>query len=209
MIKNRHDAGIILAQKLKKYQDTDAVIIGLPRGGVVIGDEVSRILSLPFDIFVSRKIGHPLNPEYAIGAVDDIGRTVFDTEEIKTVDWPWLKREIKKQENEAKRRMFLYYKNKKHIDVKGKSVIIVDDGIATGLTARLAIKVLQRKSPKKIIVAAPVASLESIEQIKKEGADEVILIEPAEKFIGAVGSHYKEFDQVKDDEVIEIVKAKV
>ncbi|HVY36083.1 MAG TPA: phosphoribosyltransferase family protein [Candidatus Paceibacterota bacterium] len=207
MFKNRHEAGILLAEKLQKYRGGDAVVLALPRGGVVVGRAVADALSLPLDIIATRKIGHPSNPEYAIGAVDAHGLSVFNEAEVASVDARWLKEETEKQMKEAKRRTSVYRKGKNPTALAGKIVIIVDDGIATGFTVRLATKVAQKEHAKKIIVAVPVAPLEAVDEIKQEGADEVILLEPPEDFFGAVGAHYQEFEQVEDQEVINLMNS--
>ena len=205
MPRDRHDAGQRLATKLKKYKNTNAVVLALPRGGVVVGYEIARALSLPLDIIATRKIGHPSNPEYAIGAVDANGTAVFNEAEIVQIDKRWLEKEIQEQKNEAGRRTKAYRKGKKQLKLSGKTIIIVDDGIATGFTMRLAVKAAKKEKPEKIIVAVPVAPPESVDEIKNEGADEVILLEPPEEFRGAVGAHYQEFEQVEDEEVIRLL----
>ena len=205
MPRDRHDAGQRLATKLKKYKNTNAVVLALPRGGVVVGYEIARALSLPLDIIATRKIGHPSNPEYAIGAVDANGTAVFNEAEIVQIDKRWLEKEIQEQKNEAGRRTKAYRKGKKQLKLGEKTIVIVDDGIATGFTMRLAVKAAKKEKPEKIIVAVPVAPPESVEEIKNEGADEVILLEPPEEFRGAVGAHYQEFEQVEDEEVIRLL----
>src|SRR3989344_6897797 len=114
MLRDRHDAGQRLATKLKKYKNTNAVVLALPRGGVVVGYEIARALSLPLDIVATRKIGHPSNPEYAIGAVDENGMTVLNEMEVALVNKQWLREEILRQKKEAMRRSVLYRKMKKH-----------------------------------------------------------------------------------------------
>jgi predicted phosphoribosyltransferase len=207
MLKNRHEAGVLLAQKLQKYRGENAVILALPRGGVVVGRAVADALSLPLDIIATRKIGHPTNPEYAIGAVSANGTSVFNEIEIASVDSEWLEKEILKQKEEAKRRTSVYRKGKKPTDFHEKIVIIVDDGIATGFTMQIAVKAVKKENPKKIIVAVPVAPSESITEIRREGADEVIILLPPEEFMGAVGAHYQEFKQVEDREVINLLNS--
>ena len=204
MIQNRYEAGLLLAKKLEKYKATNTVVIALPRGGVVIGRVIADKLLLPLDIVVTRKIGHPLNPEYAIGAVDDSGTVIFNEVEIVSVDKSWLEKEIQKQQNEAKRRVKIYRKGKK-LKLQGKDIIIVDDGIATGFTMQLAVKAMKKENPNKIIVAVPVAPLESIGKIKKEGVDEIVLLKSPEEFLGAIGAHYQEFEQVEDNKVIKLL----
>lgn len=205
MFTNRTEAGEKLAKKLEYLRGKDAIVLALPRGGVVVGYEISHALSLPLDIIATRKIGHPSNPEYAIGAVDENGTAVFNNAEISSVNERWLEEELKKQKDEARRRTKMYRKGKKHLTLTGKTVIITDDGIATGFTMRLAVKVVKKENPEKIIVAVPVAPTDSINEIKNEGADEVILLEPPEEFSGSVGAHYQEFEQVEDEEVINLL----
>lgn len=208
MFKNRVEAGRKLAQKLEAYRGKDALVFALPRGGVVLGFEIARALSLPLDIIATRKIGHPSNPEYAIGAVDESGMTILNQAEIGSVGKQWLQEEIEKQEAEAKRRSALYRKDEKHFDIRGKVAIITDDGIATGFTMRLAVKAVKNERPEKIVVAVPVAPAESIRELKEEGADEVVVLEPPEGFMGAVGAHYQEFEQVDDEEVVRLLHLK-
>jgi len=206
MFINRTEAGKKIAQKLETLRDKDAIVVALPRGGVVVGYQVARAFSLPLDIIATRKIGHPSNPEYAIGAVDEHGTAVFNEAEVALVDERWLEEEVKKQKNEARRRTKIYRKNKKQSTLIGKIAIIVDDGIATGFTMRLAVKAVKKENPKKIIIAVPVAPPESINEIKSEGADEIIVLEPLNEFLGAVGAHYQEFEQVSDRDVIKLLQ---
>ncbi|TSC68785.1 MAG: hypothetical protein G01um101456_507 [Parcubacteria group bacterium Gr01-1014_56] len=204
MFYDRKDAGKRLAAALEHYCGEDAVVLALPRGGVVVGYEVAHILGLPLDIVVARKIGHPTNPEYAIGAVDESGVALLNEAEEKAVDQIWLMGEVERQRQEAARRSMLYRGGKKALPISGKIVVIVDDGIATGLTVRLAIAIARAQHPKQIIVAVPVAPLNMVQKIKWE-ADEVITLEPPEDFLGAVGSHYEQFAQVEDAEVIRLI----
>ena len=207
MIKNRTEAGIRLAKKLEKYKGTNAIVLALPRGGVVLGYEIAHALNLPLDIVVTRKITNPLLPEYAIGAVDNHGTTIFNTKETALVNKEWLRKEIDIQKKEAKRRVDLYRKEKKDPNLFKKIVIIVDDGIATGFTMRLAVKIVKNQQPKKIIVAVPISPLDSIQELKKEGVSEVCILDQPEKFSGAVGAYYQSFEQVEDDEVIRLLHA--
>ena len=172
---------------------------------MVLGHEIARELSLPLDIIVTRKITHPMNPEYAIGVVDENGTTIFNERESASVNKQWLKEEISKQKTEAGRRSVLYRKGKNQFDVEGKVVIIADDGIATGFTMCLAIRAVKSRVPRKIIIAVPVAPQESINELKGEEADEIIILENPEDFLGAVGAHYIEFDQINDEEVTRLL----
>ncbi len=203
--KNREEAGKLLAEKLESYKDKDALVLAIPRGGVVTGYEVSKALNLPLDIIVTRKIGYPGNEEYAVGAVDHEGNLHFSEAHLQLLEFHSIAEEIKNQIKEAKRRLELYRGDKALPKIKGKEVILVDDGIATGITMLLAIKNVRKEKPKRIVVAVPVASTEAIDEIRKE-VDEIIVLAPPEDFAGAVGSHYIEFEQVNDEEVIGLLK---
>lgn len=205
MFLDRAEAGKQLAKKLEAHRGKNAVVLALPRGGVVIGYGVARALGAPLDIIAVRKIGHPLHPEYAIGAVDEKGEIILSEEEAAAVDRQWLAEETVRQVAEAKRRAVAYREGRMPENLAGKVVIIVDDGIATGLTMRLAVRVAREQGPQKIIVAVPVAPSESIAAVKAEGA-EIIILEPPEEFAGAVGAHYVRFEQVEDTEVISLLR---
>ncbi len=207
MFKDRKEAGQKLAERLRGYAGTHAVVLALPRGGVVTGFEIARTLKLPLDIVAVRKIGHPTNPEYAIGAVDENGTTILNEAETKAVDRSWLKEETGRQKQEAKRRSSAYREGKEPLGLAGEIVIIVDDGIATGLTMRLAVLSAKVQKPEKVIVAVPVAPAGALRALKDEGADEIVVLEPPEEFMGAVGAHYETFEQVEDDEVIRMMRS--
>ena len=207
MFTDRQEAGKQLAQKLEAYRGKDAVVFALPRGGVIPGYEIAKVLGVPLDIIAVRKIGYPGNPEYAIGAIDGHGTTVLNETETAAVDKTWLAAEAGRQQQEAERRSTLYRGGKKPASAEGRVAILVDDGIATGLTMRLAVRSVKMQKPKEIIVAIPVAPPEAVEALYREGADEVLLLEPPEEFLGAVGAHYLQFDQVGDDEVIRLMRA--
>ncbi|AKM78452.1 MAG: hypothetical protein UY31_C0039G0008 [Candidatus Wolfebacteria bacterium GW2011_GWE1_48_7] len=202
---DREDAGRQLAQKLLSYKDTDAIIYALPRGGVVTAVAIARALYAPLDLIIPRKIGHPSNPEYAIGAVAEDGHFTANPTEIATVDSQWLRSEIEHQQAEAKRRRETYLAGASPIDISGKTAIIVDDGIATGLTMKCAINELKHRNPKKIIVAVPVASAGSLWEISAL-VDKVVCLSTPE-FMGAIGAFYESFPQVKDDEVITLMQS--
>ncbi len=204
MFRDRTEAGKLLARALEAYR-TSAVVLALPRGGVVLGYEVAHALGVPLDIVVSRKIGHPLHPEYAIGVVDERGERILNELEAAGVDQDWLAEESKRQQEEAARRVKLYRGGRPPAVLAGKVVILVDDGIATGLTMQLAVRSIRQQRPEKIVVAVPVAPSESLQMLAQEGA-EVVVLEPPEDFAGAVGAHYERFEQVEDDEVIKLLQ---
>lgn len=207
LFKNRVEAGQKLAEALEKFKNAaNTVILALPRGGVVVGHEVAKILHLPMDIVVPRKIGAPGNPEFAIGAITETGVGVFDEMTVGAygITESYLQNEIKKEKAEAERRLKLYRGARLPLDLKNKTAIIVDDGLATGLTMRAAIKSVKKFGAEKIIVAVPVASPEAAELVEKE-VDEIIYLE-APAFFGAVGSFYEEFGQTTDEGVIDLLK---
>lgn len=205
MFKDRQDAGQQLAKKLEKYRDKGAVVLALPRGGVVVGHEIARELGLPLDIVVTRKIGHPTNPEYAICVVDEKGTFLCNEAERELINEDWLQNEIEHQRKAAERRLNIYRGNKKPKEIKSKIVIVVDDGVATGLSMKLAIKSIERQEPERIVVAVPVAPLDVANWLKT-AVDELIVLEPPEKFMGAVGAHYQGFEQIEDDTVIQLLQ---
>ena len=205
MFADREDAGKQLAEKLARYKSEDAVVLALPRGGVAVGYEIAQALKLPFDIVVVRKIGPPGNPEYAVCAVDEKGTRLCNEGEARKVDEKWLAEETERQRQEAVRRIKKYRGNRAPAALQGKTVIIVDDGIATGLTMRLAVAVAKAQHPKKVVVAVPVAPLDAMRELRKEA--EVVVLEPPEEFMGAVGAHYKNFPQVEDEEVIRLLNS--
>lgn len=207
LFKDRQHGGKLLANLLDKYRDNpNAVVIGLPRGGVVTAYEVADQLHLPLDIICARKIGAPYNPEFAIGAITETGDSYLNQDVIDRLDIPkeYLDETIKQESKEAARRVELYKKNHPPIDLKDKIVILIDDGIATGATAKAAIKTLKGKKAKKIIVATPVAAPDTMNEIKEQVDEAVCLAAPV--FFQAVGQFYEKFDQTTDQEVMDLMK---
>ncbi|MBI5123302.1 ribose-phosphate diphosphokinase [Candidatus Roizmanbacteria bacterium] len=205
--KDRIEAGQQLAQALKTYQGQDVVVYALPRGGVVIALEIAKFLNAPLDLIIVRKIGHPSQPEYALAAVSD-NDMIGNQEELKSIDEKWLKEEVEKERLEIKRRRNNYLHDRKEISTEGKIAIIVDDGVATGLTMRAGIRELKNRHPQKIIVAVPVVPQSTAQILQKEAGALVTLDTPRdEEFLGAVGSYYEDFPQIKDEEVIAILKS--
>lgn len=204
--KNRSAAGRKLAEFLKKFKNKDTVVYALPRGGVIVGAEIAKALHSPLDLIITRKIGHPNQSEYAIGAVAENGHSILNQEAISDVSKEYLKGGIEAQKEEAQRRRKIYLGNRKPISCEGKTAILVDDGIATGLTIKAAIQELKlHYHPEKIIVAVPVAPAETVEELKTEGV-EVVAVEIPKYFAGAIGAYYEEFNPVEDNEIIQILK---
>lgn len=205
--RDRKEAGKLLAAALSEYKGKKVVVYALPRGGVVTALEIAKYLDAPLDLIIARKIGHPDNPEYAIAAVAENGHMLGTEKELTSIDAMWLAEEIKKQRREAKRRREKYLKGRKEVSVKGKIAILVDDGVATGLTMRAGIVELRHRGPKEIIVAVPVVPQSTAEILKSEADRLVALSTPSDfEFLGSVGAYYDEFLPVEDEEVITILK---
>ena len=206
--KDRPEAGRLLARALKKYKGKDVIVYALPRGGVVTALEIARYLHAPLDLIIARKIGHPYSPEYAIAAIAENGHIVSERGELASVDEKWLTEAIERERQEVTRRRKKYLKKIKEISAKGKIAILVDDGVATGLTLRVGIVELIHRHPKKIVVAVPVIQKSTANIIKAEADELVTLQRPSDdKFLGAVGAYYVHFPQVTDDEVISILQS--
>src|SRR3989344_6802382 len=201
LFQNRHDAALQLLPHLEKYKNERAVVLAVPRGGVPIGYYIAKNYHLPLELLLTKKIGHPLHEEFAIGAVS-LQDYIID-ERIK-VSPSYIENEIINIRNSLKERYKKFMGNRTPIDVKERTVIIMDDGVATGHTLLAAIKMIQKHQPKKIIVAVPVAPLETAKKIAKE-VDDFICLHVLENFIG-VGLYYSDFSQVSDEEVILMLK---
>lgn len=203
--KDRTEAGKKLAEVLKKYEGQEGVVYALPRGGVVLAVEIARALRMPLDLIIPRKIGHPHNPEYAICAVAESGELVCNEWESSRVDSQWLKQKVDKESQEARRRRTHYLGGREPVPVAGKTAIIVDDGIATGLTMRAAIRDARQKQPAHLVVAIPVAPKDIADQLSLE-ADEVVGVDISDYYLGAVGAYYSAFPQVSDEEVVALLQ---
>lgn len=203
--RNREEAGLELAAALRDYDRKDVVVLGLPRGGVVVGAKVARELGAPLGVLMVRKIGHPKSREYALGAVAEDDKPIYDPAEARAVDPTWLKLEEEAaREMIDQRRQYYYDKDKLPFDLKGKTVIVTDDGMATGLTMLAAVEAVKHKGASKVIVGVPVASQESINDIRA-AADDVVVLDNPMHFQGAVSAHYRQFNQVDDIEVRQIL----
>ena len=203
MFKNRQAAGEKLIPQLEKYRNNhQAIILGLPRGGVVTASVIAQELKLPLDLIVPRKIGAPGNPELAIGAITEDGEGIFDESLITAyqISQKYIDQEVEKEKQEAKRRLKAYRAGRKPLDLKNKIAILVDDGVATGATMRAAIKSAKKKGALKVVVAIPVIAAEALIILKKESNEVIYLDAPA--WFGAVGEFYEDFSQVEDEEVV-------
>jgi putative phosphoribosyl transferase len=201
---DRQDAGRKLAYALSSYRGQDAIVFAIPRGGVIVAAEVAQSIGAPLDLVITRKVGHPRSAEYAIAAVGEDGVAFTNPEELQSIDREWFNEQVLAQQAEALRRRQVYTQNRGPADVKDKTAIIIDDGLATGLTMFAAIEDVRRRGPRKVVVAVPVAPPESIRRLRLV-ADEVVVLYAAQDF-GSIGSFYWEFEQVNDSEVVEALK---
>ena len=188
MFRDRADAGRQLAAKLTRFRGSPgAVVYGVPRGGVVVAAEVARILGLPLDIVVVRKIGAPANPEYAVGAIDQDGNVMRNPEARVSSDY--LEREAPMVRAEIERRIAAYRRGRPEVPVRGKTAIVVDDGIATGLTARAAVEFLRSHGAACVVLAVPVIARASADEIGRV-VDDLAAVETPTSFY-AVGQFYE------------------
>ena len=205
MFRNRTEAGILLADKLKNYKyNKDAIIVTIPRGGVPVGYAMATKLHLPLEIVLSKKIGHPLHKEFAIGAVTLHDRILSPDSDNILKDY--LDRETKKIRDLLQWRHETYYGSHAPISLKNKIIILADDGVATGHSLISCIKLIEKQNPAKIIIALPVGPPSVINKINNISSvnETICLLTPYDFY--AVGQFYKEFDQVDDKEVIELLK---
>ncbi|RPF47183.1 putative phosphoribosyltransferase [Thermodesulfitimonas autotrophica] len=206
MFADRIDAGRRLAAHLAGRTYENGLVVAIPRGGVVVGAEIARALQLPLDIIIPRKIGAPHNPELAIGAVTQDGTAIFNEELLRHFHLPEEIRErlVAAAVAETSRRLQLYRHGKPQPSWRDRTIILTDDGIATGYTVLAALRSLRRADPKEIILAVPVAPPDTIEFLEPE-VDELVCLLVPEVFL-AVGQFYYHFDQTSDEEVIALLE---
>jgi predicted phosphoribosyltransferase len=197
MFRNRTEAGLLLASRLQKYQNDPGVILAVPRGGVPVAYEVAKELGFPLEVILTKKIGHPMNPEYAIGAAS---LTDYFVVPHDNVSQDYIDNEVLKIRKKLKEMYVKFMGNKEPEDLKGKTVIVIDDGVATGNTLLSTIDVIRKSDPAKIVIAVPVAPESAVSKLSK-AVDDVVVVMIPESFYG-VGSFYEDFEQVNDEEVI-------
>lgn len=200
IFKDRLDAAEQLIPFLEKYRNSDGVVLAVPRGGVPLGWYISKKLNLPLEIILTKKIGHPQSPEYAIGAVSLEGSI---RNENTGVPDDYFTSEIERIRKILFDRYTRFMGTRKPIDLKNKTVIIVDDGVATGNTMLASLQLIRKKQPGKIIMAIPVAPPDTYEKLKPF-TDELICLQTPDDFIG-VGQYYDDFEQVSDEDVIHLL----
>ena len=203
---DRVDAGKRLAQDLKAHVSNDAVVLAIPRGGVVVGYEVAKALVLSLDVIIPRKIGAPNNPELAIGAMTEDGTILLDDRLVDylNVSQEYIEEESEAQKAEIHRRLKLYRGDIPYPSLKGREVILIDDGIATGSTMKAALASVRKRGAKSVIIAIPVGPPSTIRELEKE-ADRVVCLHTPEAFY-AIGQFYEDFTQTQDEEVIRLLK---
>ena len=205
MFASREAAGQRLGQYLKEQGTQPDLVLGLPRGGVIVAAQVAHTLQAPLDVLVVRKIGHPWHREFAVGAMAEKGVVVLDEQIIGRN--PLIRTELNEIIDEEKERLNAYQARfrQEPLELTGKSVLLVDDGLATGSTTEAAVLSAKKQQAAQIIVAAPVGSTSAIERLKKV-ADEVCVLWPDPEF-DAVGRYYEAFSQTTDEEVIDLLRA--
>jgi putative phosphoribosyl transferase len=201
LFRNRKDAAEMLIPYLDRYKNKNSVVLAVPRGGVPVGYPIAKAYHLPLDLLMAKKIGHPTHPEFAIGAVNPHGYVIDDRSDVPQ---SYINNEVEKIRRSLKDKYKRFMEGRKPVDLENKTIIIVDDGVATGNTILSAIKMLRNSKPEKIVVAIPVAPWETAEKIRSQ-VDDLICLYTPQPFIG-VGQHYMDFDQVSDEQVMELLR---
>jgi putative phosphoribosyl transferase len=204
--RDREDAGRRLAERLAGYRDEGSVVLALPRGGVPVRYEISRTLGTPLDVFVARKLGAPDQPELGIGAVAQGGVRVLNEDALEALAVPdgYIARAAEEETAEIERRLELLRGERPEPEVRGRTAILVDDGLATGVTARAAVAALRSHDPRRLVLAVPVRAAQTAKILRSE-VDELVCLEaPAD--LGAIGLWYEDFYQVPDEEVVGLLE---
>lgn len=204
--RNRLEAGEVLATELVEYKGKNPLVLAVPRGGVPVALPVVRILSCELDLTIPRKIGAPFQPEVAIGAVCEDGEVLLNPHITGKlgVDDSYIKKAAAAEVREIKRRLSEYRGERAPVDVTGRTVIVIDDGVATGFTITAALKAVKRSKPRELVLAVPVGAPDSIETLARE-ADKVVCPFQPEPFY-AVGQFYGQFEQLSDSDVREMLR---
>jgi len=207
MFENRREAGERLAKELLYLKDRKPVVLALPRGGVPIGLEVARALAAPLDLLLVRKIGTPGQPELALGAVIDGEQMEFvvneDILEMLDLSVEFAREHARQEVAEIERRQRLYLSGRERPSTRGRTVVVVDDGIATGATMRAALRGIRRREPSHLVLAVPVAPAETVDALRRE-VDEIVCLDMPYPF-NSIGRFYRDFRQVSDREVRELL----
>ncbi len=207
IFEDRGDAGRRLAERLAPYADERPVVFALPRGGVPVGAEVARSLGAPLEVIVSRKLGAPGQPEFGIGAVAPGGVRILNEQAVRALDIgeDYLNLISTRESAEVERRLRLFRgEGRPYLDLDGRTAILVDDGLATGVTARAALLALRRLSPQRLVLAVPVCAPQTANLLRPETDDLICLLDPPD--LEAIGLWYRDFDQVPDGEVVRLLE---
>jgi putative phosphoribosyl transferase len=206
LFEDRGDAGRQLAERLAPYAEERPIVFALPRGGVPVGTEVSRSLGAPLEVIVSRKLGAPGQPEFGIGAVAPGGVRVLNERAVRAlgIEEEYLEMISTRELAEAERRLKLFRGDRPYPDLEGRTAILVDDGLATGVTARAALLALRRMNPRRLVLAVPVCAVQTAELLRPETDDLICLLAPAN--LEAVGLWYRNFEQTSDEEVVRLLE---
>lgn len=206
LFRDREEAGLLLAERLLAYHaDPTAIVVALPRGGVIVGHAVSQALRVPLEVFLSRKLGAPDNPEYAIGAVTETGSIYWNPEALRIMGGfstasRYFDDMVQAQRDEIRQRQELYRNGRPLPDLKDHTVLLVDDGIATGATFLATVEALRGLHVRRLVAAVPVGPEETLRKIRA-AVDALVVLSVPEPF-AAVGNHYVSFQQVSDEEVV-------
>jgi predicted phosphoribosyltransferase len=204
MFVDRHEAGIQLASALEKFRGRrDVVVIGIPRGGVVVAWEVARQLQAPLDVVVIKKLGYPGNPELALGATSP-DTHYLNPELAESVPKSYIDEELRVKQKEARDRVDILKGSRNPVDLAGKTVIVVDDGVATGASMTMALRVIRKMGPASIVVAVPVAPPDAVRQLRGVADEVVALLQPTAFY--AIGQFYSDFEQVSDEEAKRLIE---
>jgi len=197
MFHDRIEAGLLLAAKLKKYKNDPGIVLAVPRGGVPVAYAVAKEFGFPIEVILTKKIGHPMNKEYAIGAASLTDYFIVPHDDVTE---EYIQQELQRVRSRLKEMYIRFMGDKEPENLKGKTVIVIDDGIATGNTLMGTVNVLRKSNPGKIVIGVPVASKSAAQKLSKE-VDEVVAVMIPEEFYG-VGAFYEDFEQVSDEEVM-------
>src|SRR5919107_4310345 len=203
---DREDAGRRLAARLERFRDERPVVFALPRGGVPVGYEISRALGVPLEVFVARKLGAPGQPEFGIGAVAPGGVRILNEDVVRRLGIPddYIEQITARETAEVERRLRYFRGERPEPEVVGRTAILVDDGLATGVTARAAVESLRIRGPRRLVLAAPVCAAQTVNLLMPR-VDELVCLESPPD-LGAIGFWYRNFEQTSDEEVMELLQ---
>jgi len=204
--RDRVEAGQFLAEALRPLDLREAVVLGIPRGGVIVAREVAHALDAPLDIVIARKLGAPGNPELAIGAVSEDGRLFVDEQVAYAVgaNRRYIEEEKERQLREIARRSTLYRQARPKVPLQGRTAVVTDDGVATGATTQAALRAVRQEQPRRLVLAVPVGPQETVERLAQDADEALCLRAPA--FFAAVGQFYEWFNQTEEEELLAILR---